>query len=121
MQKSNIGFLLVEDASSRKALGVITDRDLVLQVLARGLAPETTTLMEIMTPHVETICENQDVFASIALMRGAECRRLAVADSSARIVGVLSMDDLVEGAAIELMGMARNMRMHHKRPLRHPV
>jgi len=112
MRRHSVGLLLVtgEGADEFQALGIVTDRDLAIKALAEGANPETTTVGAVMTRRLDTVAASDDIHEALLTMQRQECRRLAVTDDTGRIVGVLSVDDLVDGIAADLSSLAKIMR-----------
>ena len=100
MRRYQVGTLLVvEDGSAPgRPIGIVTDRDLALQ----GLASEATSVAEAMTPVVATIREDADVHEALETMRAHGVRRLVVTGRGGDVVGILSIDDVVDGLAADL-------------------
>ncbi len=96
MADLNVGFMPVTEAD--KLVGVLTDRDLAVRVVAEGRDPQKTPASEIMTREVETIAEDQDIEDAAALMKEKQIRRIVVRDTSGVISGVVALGDL----AVEL-------------------
>ncbi|MBN9371987.1 CBS domain-containing protein [Hydrogenophaga sp. YM1] len=92
MEEMEIGSIPVCDG--QRLLGMVTDRDLVVRGLAQGLAPERTTLSEVMSPHVQWCYEDQSIEEAAQLMCDAQIRRLPVVDHDKRLVGLLSLGDV---------------------------
>jgi CBS domain-containing protein len=112
MRKYHVGALLVtEDPSVEQvaAVGVITDRDIVVHAVARGLDMAGTTVGDVMTPAVATVARDADVHEALELMRAEGVRRLVVTDGT-RAMGILSMDDVVDGIAADLSSLAGLVR-----------
>lgn len=90
MERRNIGFLpVVEDG---QVVGVITDRDIIIRAVARGLDPEQTLVEEAMTRRVVALPENSDVLDASELMEQRRVRRLVVTGETAGLAGVVSLD-----------------------------
>jgi CBS domain-containing protein len=101
MRQHDIGILpVVFDRFSRKLLGVVTDRDLCLAVIGSGHPPQVE-VQECMTAKVVTCSPQDDVQAAIHLMQEHQVRRLPVVDKQGRLVGILSLADLVRHGAID--------------------
>lgn len=101
MRQHDIGVLpVVVDRFSRKLLGVVTDRDLCLAVIASGHTPQVE-VQECMTARVVTCASQDDVQAAIHLMQEHQVRRLPVLDKDGRLVGMLSLADLIRHGAID--------------------
>jgi CBS domain-containing protein len=94
MLQRNVGTLVILD-SREQPLGIITDRDLVTRVMAANKNPHTTTVGEIMTIDPATIRENTSIEVALGRMQGGVCRRMLVVDEDGRLVGVLSLDDVM--------------------------
>jgi len=108
MREHHVGALVViaQDAVPRVPVGMITDRDLAVGVMALGLEPEKTLVEAVMRPEVALLREGEGVGRAIALMREQGVRRLPVVDVSGALIGVLAADDLVDLFAEELSGLA---------------
>lgn len=92
MRELNIGALPVCDG--QRILGMITDRDLVLRVMAEGVDPDGATVESAMSPDVKFCFEDQDAREAARLMSDSQIRRLVVLNREKRAVGILSLGDL---------------------------
>jgi len=102
MRQHDIGVLpVIFNLFSRKLLGVVTDRDLCLTVLCSGRDPAHTTVQECMTAHPVTCSPEDETQVAIHLMQRNQVRRLPVVDKEGRLVGMLSLADLVRHGAID--------------------
>jgi len=117
MRKHHVGdVLVVEDRDDvRVPVGIVTDRDLVVEIMAPGLDPATITAGDIMAPDLVTVKENTGVFEAIQYMRAKGVRRLPVINDSGGLVGILTLDDLLEILAEELQTVARLVRYEQKK------
>jgi CBS domain-containing protein len=97
MAEAGIGFLPICDERMR-VIGVVTDRDLTTRVLAKNLAPGTTSAALVMSSPALTCLETADVRDAEALMAKERKGRLVITSANGRVVGVLSLVDLVEHA-----------------------
>jgi CBS domain-containing protein len=95
MRESGVGFLPICDAAGR-VIGVVTDRDLATRALAAKLAPTTTSAAMVMTSPAVTCLETTNIRDAADLMAAERKSRLVITDASGRLVGVLSLADLVE-------------------------
>jgi len=93
MLQRNVGTLLVVD-EARRPVGIVTDRDLTLRVLAKGLSDETL-VDEVMTPQPRTIRLDAPIASALATMRSTSVRRLPVVDPEGSLIGILSLDDVL--------------------------
>lgn len=103
LEKNNIGAVVVQDKG--RVVGIVTDRDLTIRVLARGRVPGETPLSEIMTTPVATLTPSDSQSDAIAMMQKWNVRRIPLVDGE-RLVGVVTLDDLLldEAAPIEQLG-----------------
>lgn len=101
MRALDVGALPVEFKG--RLVGVVTDRDVAVRVVARG-RPPSTPVREVMTPDVITCFADEDVADAARLMAAQSVRRLVVLDRELSAVGILSIDDLaLQGLAPELV------------------
>ncbi len=92
MAERNIGAILVEDGA--KLCGVVTDRDITVRTVAKGLDPKQVKLSDICSGSPVTVTPEEDVEKVIALMRDKAIRRVPVVDKNQRALGILSLGDL---------------------------
>lgn len=90
--KYKVGSLIVDDGS--RYIGIVTDSDLSRKAVAKGLDPNTTTVMMCMSKPVVTIEETESLAEAVALMKKEGIRHLAVT-ADRTIIGVLSLADLL--------------------------
>ena len=88
-------------------VGIVTDRDLVVQVLAQGVGPDALTANDLMSDELVTAVESEVVYDAIWHMRTKGIRRLPVVDERKYLIGVLTADDVTEFLAEELTEVAR--------------
>lgn len=98
MRKRHVGALvLVEPAhDGERPVGIVTDRDLVVEVLAQDVAIETLTLEDLIQGDPETIGEHEDIWEAVERMSELGYRRLPVVDERGLLCGILTIDDLIE-------------------------
>ncbi len=112
MRDKHVGSLLVTDEPPRDArvLGVITDRDLVVRAMAHDVRPDQATIGEFMTRALVMVPKTATLFEAMETMRASGVRRLGVTDEGGEVVGVVSLDDIVEPLAAELSAFAGVVR-----------
>jgi CBS domain-containing protein len=93
MKGLDVGPLPVRDDG--RLIGVVTDRDITVRATAEGRDPLTTEVREVMTPNVVYCRQDEDVQEVAKLMQDAQLRRLLVVDGEMRLVGIVSLGDLV--------------------------
>ena len=104
MAEQEVGTLVViEGDGTGEAVGMVTDRDIALRCVAAGLDPDRATVTQIMTKPVKAIDEHTPVEEAIARMAERGTRRLVVTGEGKRLVGILSIDDIL-GLLIEEAG-----------------
>jgi CBS domain-containing protein len=107
MRDHHIGDLVVVDSpdQDRTAVGVVTDRDLVVEVLAKGMDPVHTTVGAIMRTPVVVARDTEDTTAALERMQAQGVRRIPVVDERERVVGVVTLDDLLKVHAAHAAAM----------------
>jgi CBS domain-containing protein len=91
-------------------VGVVTDRDIIVGVIARGADPRALTVGDVMTPRPVVARESSSVSWAVRQMRGIGVRRLPVVDLADHLVGVLSLDNVLDAMAGELLDVAGSIR-----------
>ncbi|MEQ8856586.1 CBS domain-containing protein [Gimesia sp.] len=95
MNSRNVGTLIVLDEESHP-IGMLTDRDLALRVVGKGRDAIETTVWDIMTRFPCNISEETSIEAALTKMRSGGFRRLPVVDQEGKLIGVLTLDDILE-------------------------
>lgn len=108
MTDMNVGSVIITDADSPS--GLITDRDVVSKVLAQGKDSKTTKIGEIMVSPVVTISEDKDIIDATKLMSSHGIRRLPVTDSTGKLTGVISLDDVLVMLGNEMQNIATTLK-----------
>jgi predicted transcriptional regulator/uncharacterized protein (DUF2267 family) len=99
MRKNEIGSVVVTDKNA--IVGIVTDRDLAVRVVGEGRDPRTTSLGEVMSPLVATLEPDASVREALRVMRDRRVRRVPLVEKG-RVVGVVTLDDLILEQAITL-------------------
>lgn len=95
MKSEDIGAVpVVESRSSRKLLGIVTDRDVVVKVLAGGKAVESATVRDAMSANPVTCHEDADVSEAVSRMAERKVRRIPVVDSAGTLRGIIAQADI---------------------------
>jgi|SRR5688572_27189516 len=97
MKDENVGSIpVVESAETKKLVGIVTDRDLALHVLANGNGQngKSMNVVDVMTHEVVTCRESDDVQKAVDLMAKHQLRRMPVVDQNHNIVGIISQADI---------------------------
>lgn len=109
MRDHHVGDLVVveEQGGRRQPVGILTDRDLVVEILAKGVDMNTVTVGDVMTSELVTARENDSLYEVMQRMRAKGVRRMPVVDAAGTLVGIVSVDDLLDLLADELTALAR--------------
>jgi len=83
-------------------VGILTDRDIVIEVLAEKVDPEAVTVGDIMTRAVLKVCEQDSVLETAQRMRARGVRRVPVITNQGELAGVLAQDDILKLVSEEL-------------------
>lgn len=95
MKSEDIGPIpVIESHASRKLIGIVTDRDLVIKGIAEGRDVKSTRIGEIMTDHPIACFERDDVSDAINLMSDYQVRRIPVVDDSNHVLGIIAQADI---------------------------
>jgi CBS domain-containing protein len=119
MRSHHVGALVVvkEVAGKRHPVGLVTDRDLVIEVLAPELDASVITVGDIMLPKPATVPETTGVFEAIQFMRDKAVRRLPVVDGQGALIGIVALDDLLSLLADELSELSTLVTREQKKEM----
>jgi CBS domain-containing protein len=92
MKADDVGSLPIVDGD--QLVGMVTDRDTVIRVVAEGKDPQSTTVGEIASRDLVTVDPEQDLDEAMRLMAQHQVRRLPVAEEDGRLVGILAQADV---------------------------
>jgi CBS domain-containing protein len=112
MRKHHVGSLVIVEAASAtgKPVGIVTDRDLVLAVMAEELDPALFTVGDVMSVELVTATEETDLLDAASLLRQHRLRRLIVLDSDGRVVGIAALEDLLDALSREFSELVLALR-----------
>jgi len=106
MREKHIGYIVVVEPEPQGAgvrpVGVLTDRDIVIEVVASGAEAKLLKVGDVMTVPAVTISESASSSVALAEMRRIGVRRMPVLGTRGQLVGVLSLDDLIGSLARDL-------------------
>lgn len=123
MRQHHVGDLIVVDdpEEERTPIGIITDRDLVLEVLGNGLDPATTEVASLLHRTLVIADESEDTAQVIDRMREHGVRRMPVVNNQGGVVGIVTLDDLLRvlvadaSALLEVMAKGRRQEQRAHR------
>jgi CBS domain-containing protein len=95
MKREDVGSVPVVDShEDRKLVGIVTDRDIVVKVLANGSAIDRATVRDAMTPNPICCRENDDIATAVHLMGERQVRRMPIVDEAGRLSGIIAQADV---------------------------
>lgn len=105
MRSHHVGDLVVIEERAGKPIpvGIITDRDIVVEVVAKNVALDAVSIGDVMSFELTTASEDDDIFDTVKLMRTRGVRRVPVVDKQGVLAGILAIDDLL-GLLEEFVG-----------------
>jgi len=111
MRQHHVGCLVVvtETTAGRKPVGILTDRDIVVSVVAKELDIRQLTVGDAMTNDLICAREADSVFDAVRRMRVSGVRRLPVIGDNGMLIGIVSIDDLFGAISDELNDIAQVM------------
>ncbi len=120
MREKHVGDLVVveEKGVRRIPVGIVTDRDLVIEILAKDVSPATVTVGDVMNTDLLSAQENDDTYLTMQRMRTKGVRRLPVVDTGGSLVGIVTIDDFLDLLASELTSLARLVSNEQRRERR---
>ena len=114
MRDRHIGYVVVVEPgrseASLKAIGVLTDRDIVVSVVARATDPQLLRVGEVMTRSPVVIRESASIDEALVAMRRIGVRRLPVVGNEGQLVGIIALDDIIDALSAELQNVAGTIR-----------
>jgi len=125
MRANHVGSLVVVDDQRglTRPIGIVTDRDIVLEVVAPLLDPRSITAAEVMAPTLGTVNEDDDLVDALARMREQGVRYVPVTTTAGELAGIVAMDDVLEALAeqlshiVEVCAAERTREIETRRPL----
>lgn len=101
----------------RHPVGILTDRDITVRVVAEGKDPQKTSIKEVMSARLITVRESASVGDGIRIMRGRGVRRLPVIDAEGKLIGIVTLDDLLDLIAEEMSALAALIRYEQEKEM----
>ena len=124
MRERHVGYLIVVEpvaqgaepagGAGEKPVGVLTDRDLVVTVMAGGIEPRSLKVEDVMTRRPVTAREDETVTDALMKMRGIGVRRLPVVSAKGALVGILALDDVLDCIGAELHGIVSSIQQEQR-------
>ncbi|NIO40558.1 MAG: CBS domain-containing protein [Burkholderiales bacterium] len=117
MRENHVGCLVVADVqnSKRVPVGMLTDRDITVAVVAPGLDAEAILVGDVMSGELLSVRDDAGIAETVELMRVRGIRRLPVTDADGVLVGIVAADDILGLLAEEIAGLAGMVTREEKR------
>ena len=109
MRSHHVGDVVVveESGGERRPIGLITDRDLVVEVIAQRVDPSAVTVRDLMTRNLEAVLETTDFWDALSHMRACGVRRIPVVNERGGLEGIFTFDDALELIAEGLVDLVK--------------
>jgi len=109
MREHHVGDVVVvdTDGDQAKPLGIVTDRDIAVEIVAQEVDPNGVTAGDVMGLDLVSVAEQTGIWETMLQMRSKGVRRVPVVNDSGGLEGILALDDLIELLAEELTLLAR--------------
>jgi len=118
MREHHVGYIVVIEpdfaGSTVRPIGVLTDRDIVVGIIARERDPRSLLVGDIMTENPAVLNQFDSIAAAVQEMRRIGVRRMPVVGSLGELIGVLSLDDVLDVLAVELQNLAGAVRKERR-------
>ena len=120
MRHGHVGDLIVVESrrGASVPVGILTDRDIVVSVVAKRVAPDSVTVGDAMTRDVLTVREDASLEFALREMRRRGVRRVPVVRASGDLVGIIAADDIIQHLAVQLGRLADVIRLEQDAELR---
>jgi len=112
MREHHVGALLItaDRGDGTRAVGIVTDRDLVVEAMARGLDADDTEVGRVASSALTAVASSASIDEAISAMKEGGVRRLLVTEGGGRVRGIVSLDDVLDALAQELVELAHAAR-----------
>lgn len=119
MREHRVGSLVVVEKPNgeRIPVGIVTDRDIVVAVVATGGDPSTLTLAQVMSRPVTTCTDSESLFTAILAMRERGVRRLPVLNANGGLAGMVSADDIVSALGTHMLDLGQALTREETRDM----
>lgn len=109
MRQRHVGTVVVVERRGDEEfpIGIVTDRDLVVEVMAQNLAPETITVGDVMSSKLITAREDDNFWRTLDRMSAKGVRRLPIVAENGALVGILTADDILVALTVGFSDMTR--------------
>lgn len=123
MREYHVGDLIVTEGKgkARIPVGIVTDRDLVIEILAKDIAAEQLTVGDVMSEDILVANEEEDTDKAMEKMRNRGVRRLPIINKKGILVGIVTIDDLLDIITERMHNLVRLIaREQNREPIMRP-
>ena len=116
MRKHHVGTVVVVEKQNTTPVpvGILTDRDIVVEILAQDIDIDTVSIADVMSFELVTVAEDTKLLDAVTLMRSKGIRRLPVVNSDGGLIGILTVDDVIELLAEQVSNIANLVTKEQK-------
>jgi len=120
MRENHVGNLVIVDTADGQRIpaGIVTDRDIVISVVAKKVDASVYTVGDLVTRDLVTARENQGLFETLREMRTHGVRRMPVVNAGGVLVGIIAVDDIIQLLAEEMTEIGKIFSHEHARETR---
>ena len=117
MRDTHVGDLIVTDNRESRVvpIGILTDRDIVIEVVAKGVDPNQVTVGDAMSSELLSVREDNGIEYALREMQRMGVRRVPVVNEKGELSGVLAIDDVLDHVAIQLNHIAGAIRIERQK------
>lgn len=107
MRQHHVGVVVIVDerTGGAKPLGVLTDRDIAVEVVALGVAPDTLKVSEAVQRPATSLAEDTGYAEAVRFMSVNGVRRMPIVDRAGNLVGIITLDDILRQLAGPLLAL----------------
>lgn len=120
MRRHHVGDVVVTRSTpdGRRPVGILTDRDIVIELLGEGVDPGAVGIKDVMSAQLHTATESDSIRGTIKRMRTAGVRRMPVVDDNGALAGIFTLDDAVDMICEQLGDIVGTMKSGFNRERR---
>ena len=117
MREHHVGDIVVVEQRTPEPVpvGILTDRDIVIEVLAAEVAPQSVAVRDVMSNSLVTAREDEELLDVVGRMRLSGVRRIPVVNQQGGLEGILTVDDVLELLAEQINGLAALVKVEQQR------
>lgn len=120
MREYHVGDVIIvrEEYGKQTPVGILTDRDIALGIVANGTDPDSVSVADAMSFELTTVTEDDDLMHVIEVMREHGIRRVPVTDAEGTLAGIMTVDDVLDLLSEVLIDLAHLVDRQRRREIR---